>query len=63
MSTWEGNRRSDGTVIAQTFEANWVILPARGDEPLIDYCPCCRKPLHSPQAAMAVADAFVPVTP
>ena len=62
MSTWNGNARSDGLIIVQSFEGNWFVLDA-GDRPAIDRCPICKKRLETAEEARAAADQAIPQHP
>lgn len=39
---WDGITRRDGTIVMQTFESTWVVLPRDERQP-IDVCPCCKR--------------------
>jgi hypothetical protein len=57
MQVWDGNKRADGTLVAQTLSGDYVVMPPVGRA--IVLCPCCAKPFVTAEAAKRVADALI----
>lgn len=60
MSEWnDKNQRSDGYSVIQLRTTNWIIRKP-DKTTVLDYCPCCDKPLETLAAARKVCDAVYP---
>lgn len=59
VKTWKGDKRADGVMVARGV-GSWVVLaPENGGESLT-ICPCCSRPMASPEVAKHVADRVYP---
>ena len=58
LPTPDGMQRADGLCVQRSLDG-WIVLPA-DDREALDCCPCCGTRLASEQAAVAVANVYLP---